>query len=516
MKKIVAILAAVVALAAASCNKAELINPQPDTVEDESTVDVKVNITVGSLTPETKAIKKSWENGDVINVYLDDATSYKPDFTLTYTHSSWNASKLSESVIARLKETGGYLHGFWEGSNSCSSWSNKYSRTFYFPGANADYDQDLGSSTGVTGYLMADFHGIAYTFDPVTGCLQARIDKWEFQTNFHLVVSGITYEEGRYTLYSDQVYKPLRIEIDGGDTAAERCCIMTAHDRGSDEGRIAGIPNKDGVAFVGKINDAPWPGVEFTFKLIDNDTEMEYTFIVTMQFTSDNMIIMARNLPFNKMYVDMGLPSGTMWCAANLGAGTFTDGGDYYAWGETETKTEFLASNYKWEIFYPGGTGQPSHHDMLKYNETYFFDIYKDQVDHLTLLELDDDAAYKKLGYYYRMPSKKQFSELLNNCTSKFAEYDGVKGFVFTSKIAGYEKQSVFFPCAGYCDTGVSYKNYCGFYWSTNRSEADESYAYFLYMREGYTPKIQEDFREEGRTIRPVYIRYISDTDYLK
>ena len=47
--------------------------------------------------------------------------------------------------------------------------------------------------------------------------------------------------------------------------------------------------------------------------------------------------------------VDLGLPSGTIWCKYNLGANNDTNYGDYYAWGEiVPNKTNYAWSNYKW------------------------------------------------------------------------------------------------------------------------------------------------------------------------
>ena len=38
-------------------------------------------------------------------------------------------------------------------------------------------------------------------------------------------------------------------------------------------------------------------------------------------------------LPDNHEYVDLGLPSGTLWATRNVGADKPEDIGDYFAWG---------------------------------------------------------------------------------------------------------------------------------------------------------------------------------------
>ena len=51
--------------------------------------------------------------------------------------------------------------------------------------------------------------------------------------------------------------------------------------------------------------------------------------------------------PDNHEYVDLGLPSGTLWATCNVGADSPEDYGDYFAWGETESKEVYNWSTYK-------------------------------------------------------------------------------------------------------------------------------------------------------------------------
>ena len=46
-------------------------------------------------------------------------------------------------------------------------------------------------------------------------------------------------------------------------------------------------------------------------------------------------------VPDNHEYVDLGLPSGTLWATCNVGANTPEEYGDYFAWGETAPKNDF-------------------------------------------------------------------------------------------------------------------------------------------------------------------------------
>ena len=99
--------------------------------------------------------------------------------------------------------------------------------------------------------------------------------------------------------------------------------------------------------------------------------------------------------------VDLGLPSGLMWRKYNLGANSEYEMGNHYAWGETVTKQKYGITTYKWGKL----VGETTYY--TKYNET----------DKLTLLQPEDDAATANLGNNYRTPTKKEWEELLDECT---------------------------------------------------------------------------------------------------
>jgi hypothetical protein len=141
--------------------------------------------------------------------------------------------------------------------------------------------------------------------------------------------------------------------------------------------------------------------------------------------------------------VDMGL--SVMWATCNLGAATPDKYGDYYAWGETKTKTDYTWSNYKW------GKNDSS---LTKYNKT----------DGKTTLDLEDDVAYVKLGGRWRMPTSPEIDELRSNCTIKRTTYNGVTGYQYTSKKNG---NTFFVPTGGKRYNG--YLNYEGnsYLWSS-------------------------------------------------
>lgn len=104
-------------------------------------------------------------------------------------------------------------------------------------------------------------------------------------------------------------------------------------------------------------------------------------------------------VPVPNNCVDLGLASGLLWAKCNLGTTEPTELGDYYAWGETSTKKKYYSDNYK-HFKTDGGI------KVLKYNEK----------DGKTVLDLNDDAARANIGAGYRIPTKEDWEELLEDC----------------------------------------------------------------------------------------------------
>lgn len=174
-------------------------------------------------------------------------------------------------------------------------------------------------------------------------------------------------------------------------------------------------------------------------------------------------------------YVEMG--DGLKWATCNVGASTPEEVGSRFAWGETETKSEYLRDNYKWY----------ENENPTKYN----FD------DGKTVLESSDDAATVNWGGSWRTPTLEEFANLLNQDNFEWKYDDAKKGFSVTSKISGYEGNSIFFK---------SKENY----WSSTRWGGEKN-AYILYV--GTSMNTQDGectrvgltlWRHNGVNVRPV------------
>ncbi|MBP3712293.1 MAG: Ig-like domain-containing protein [Bacteroidaceae bacterium] len=157
-------------------------------------------------------------------------------------------------------------------------------------------------------------------------------------------------------------------------------------------------------------------------------------------------------VPGNHEYVDLGLPSGTLWATTNLGADVPEESGFYYAWGETEPKDCYNWETYKWQT-----QGIPDWTGITKYtfDDNQGSGVWYDSEgnfigDGLTELLPEDDAATVNWGSQWQMPSAAQFQELVDNSDWNITEYNDVQGYLYTSKFNG---NSIFFPCAGRYET---------------------------------------------------------------
>lgn len=192
--------------------------------------------------------------------------------------------------------------------------------------------------------------------------------------------------------------------------------------------------------------------------------------------------------PETSQLVDLGL--SVKWAGYNVGAESPEQYGDYYAWGETETKQVYDLSTYK---FCKG-----SYDTLTK----YCWQEHYGTVDNLRELEPADDAARVAWGGHWRMPSKEQLLELITKCTWKGIRYKGVNGFLVT----GPSGKSIFLPKAGQYDGArkVLENNY-GFYCSRSLDRLESVAAEGTYFLAGTVNRRTGLLREYGRPVRAVW-----------
>ena len=191
----------------------------------------------------------------------------------------------------------------------------------------------------------------------------------------------------------------------------------------------------------------------------------------TMLFKEEEILQTSKNEVNGHEYVDLGLPSGLKWATCNVGANTPEEYGDYYAWGETETKDEYTEANCT--------TYVKTMNDIAG-NAQY-------------------DVARRKWGESWRMPTEAEMEELRDNCTWTWTIQNDVEGY----KVTGHNGNHIFLPAAGNrLGSSLDYAGSYGNYWSSTPLGNDYG-AYCLYFdssdhdMDGYG-------RYRGRSVRSV------------
>ena len=241
---------------------------------------------------------------------------------------------------------------------------------------------------------------------------------------------------------------------------------------------VVAVPD-DGYNFIGWfIGDSQEPV----------STDATYTFTVLESVTLVAKFESKNNINGHE-YVDLGLPSGLKWATCNVGAITPEEYGGYYAWGETEEK-----SNYEW-FTYKLCNG--SWNTMTKYCTESRYGT----VDNKTVLDPEDDVAHVKWGGSWRMPTRAEQDELRNNCDWEWTTINGANGY----RVTGPNGNSIFLPAAGYrLGAGFAINNYSnGYYWSSSLYSNNSNFAYYLYFYDNYY-NWNDNNRCNGQSVRPV------------
>ena len=184
-------------------------------------------------------------------------------------------------------------------------------------------------------------------------------------------------------------------------------------------------------------------------KAIRDGKEVSKTITVS-QSGGENNVKLTFVLEINgHEYVDLGL--SVKWATCNVGANNPEDYGDYFAWGETTTKSSYTDNNSK------------------TYGKNFSDIGGKSQYD----------AARSNWGGTWRLPTKAEMEELKNRCTWKWTTQNGVNGY----KVTGPNDNSIFLPAAGYrYGSSLYLAGEYGYYWSSTPDESNSDYAYYLYF----------------------------------
>lgn len=176
-------------------------------------------------------------------------------------------------------------------------------------------------------------------------------------------------------------------------------------------------------------------------------------------------------------YVDLGLPSGTLWATMNVGADSETGYGSYFTWGDSTIANDLPCD---WNT-YKFGYGN----NFTKYTNSSEYSV-DSAYDELLELDIEDDMVRAHMGGDWKLPTKKHFEELLDNTTFEWiTNYNGtgINGRKFTSKT---NSNSIFIPASGYRGPD-SFSNLGNCYlWSSELQPSDSNGAYYLFFTSDY------------------------------
>lgn len=228
-------------------------------------------------------------------------------------------------------------------------------------------------------------------------------------------------------------------------------------------------------------------------------------------------------------YVDLGLPSKTLWATFNIGATKPEEYGDYFAWGATEPwyETGYAQDGIgHWKSNIDGGyTWNHTPYQTASISD-FAFNIedtkwtkylgsvttsYKDPsaIDANAVkivLDPEDDAAHVNWGEDWRMPTVDEWAELVNEeyCSLTWTTLHGINGYEIRSKVVGYTDNWIFLPAASYRNGGgLGEVGMSGHYWSSSMIPLDPAYAAHLLFSSDECILVGSS-RNAGCSVRPV------------
>ena len=205
-------------------------------------------------------------------------------------------------------------------------------------------------------------------------------------------------------------------------------------------------------------------------------------------------------------YVDLGLPSGTLWATYNVGATKPEQYGYYFAWGETEPKDVYN----DWSTYKYATTIGEDLDSITKYNMSGRYGI----IDSLSTLLPEDDAATANWGSEWRMPTNEEQGELYENSYMVWTDgYNGtdVSGVIFYKAKEDSDKGQYMAPWRGEpsadysesSDAHVFFPAAGGYYWSSSLVGSQANCAYCLHFSVGYVDWYG-NHRYYGQSVRAV------------
>ena len=290
MKKTIILAGFALMAAFSSCNKSEM--PEAATTDG-----IKLNITVADLSPETKAVKSGWVNGDRLNLFFDgwneSATSAnyqkEPDMILKYDGSKWQIESQVASLSSRLKESGGKFTTFWESSNDLMNYPilQWYNNSVWYHQLETAFNYENYRYNANHSYMLVSSPGVGYTFDGST--LTADISTWTFDIKFKVLIKT---EDG--TVKDNDKNLVLQVKIGDAKYAEARGAVVVyskglsiLNGSSNNNGLQGAVAESDGLAFYYRYCEAT-DSDNIVFTLIDTSNGDKKQYTVTGKSLTDD------------------------------------------------------------------------------------------------------------------------------------------------------------------------------------------------------------------------------------
>lgn len=484
--------------------------PQVYTMTIEATKSTGDAVTTRALSLDGKTLNVKWNEGEMVYVLQQDK-DHTADWNyvgkLTAAASSNATTTLSGTLTLEIGESGTdlatdapalrfVLHGNALGSGNASDYSTGQNGLLTGTGSIEEkYD-----------FASCDVANTSYTIDTEAKTVS--------------VTSGITLvsEQAivKFSLYQADGTTPVNATsltiMSTGDMKAGRTYVSDATTITTQSVSLTGLEGSTNNLYVALCN---YNATAYTLTATDAAGNT-YTYGPKTATFTDGKYYEVKVKMKMCQYVDLGL--SVKWATMNVGAESETDRGNYFAWGETtghaySSGYQFSEGNYAWYNDDVTGKYTKYKHDGSSWD--------------YEVLESDDDAATQNWGGMWRMPTKGEWEELLNedNCTWTWTtDYKGdgsnVAGVIVTSKKVGYTDKSIFLPATGIYNGGNNtgsdiYANYWSKSLDTSNSGTEHTPIYNKYgfawkleilYNEGsfYYKRVQNEYRYYGIGVRAV------------
>lgn len=484
MKKIYTILMSLMLLTLVQC--------KPTPIDDENTPKVKVSCEL-PLNGGSKTEFSSINTDGSMSIYWSDGDEYiylaVPHSTQSQIIELKGTSNGNESVLTFNGEmpkellTNGEEYEIWYLGNSMSTSTSYVSKTIS-DGIVKEVSGTIGEQNGNISNIGL-YHIANITVNAVVDeneILLVPQGKFTSQMAIaYLDLDGVTSLNGNAIVGTDYALK-YNSSTDKFDFVVTENAEATINTQGAGKNAyIVLFPNEDKNTVLKGIKDnGAIFGIDFGNEI--NANKLYYKKGAGGQG--------AEALPWYKIsdgaegqyeYVDLGLPSGIKWATMNIGATSPEKHGDFYAWAEIETKSQYIAGTYMYNGVNIGDFSGKA---------TY-------------------DVATAKWGGRWRMPTDAEMRELINNCDFEHTTLNGVKGFMLTSKING---NTIFFPAAGWKKDSAGGAGNNAYYWGSTQTDDNNAQCMIMNLNNNGTKKVSSVNRTWGHSVRAVVGDYLQST----